>query len=319
MMKSAEIGKRWALILAAGDGTRLAALTDSGKQRTPKQFCSLRGGRTLLEQTIDRAERVVSRRRIVTVVAAQHTRFWRRDLLGLDPWKTVVQPENRGTAAGILLPVLEIERRDPLARLVLLPSDHFVADEAKLAQAIEAALAALDSEPDRIFLLGITPDGVDAELGFVVPGQSEASGAFAVEAFHEKPGEEVARRLTQAGALWNSFILVARSSALIELYRRFLPALLAELEGPTPDLISVYRRLESADFSSRILQAAPEELRLIAVPHCGWSDLGTPERVARCLEVAAPTPRPSLLARSTLMTQPPLSLALALRSLAAAP
>ena len=46
----------WAVVLAAGDGTRLAALTtDASGNSVPKQFCSLNGGRTLIEETLQHA------------------------------------------------------------------------------------------------------------------------------------------------------------------------------------------------------------------------------------------------------------------------
>ena len=46
----------WAVVLAAGDGTRLASLTRDGQgNAVPKQFCSLRGENSLLHDAVDRA------------------------------------------------------------------------------------------------------------------------------------------------------------------------------------------------------------------------------------------------------------------------
>jgi len=59
----------------------------------------------------------------------------------------VVQPQNRGTAAGILLPLLSILARDPEAKLIVLPSDHFVADEELLGDAILQAFEAIERQP----------------------------------------------------------------------------------------------------------------------------------------------------------------------------
>jgi mannose-1-phosphate guanylyltransferase len=49
-------GREWAVILAGGDGTRLKSLTRkiAGDER-PKQFCSVLGTGTLLEETRHRA------------------------------------------------------------------------------------------------------------------------------------------------------------------------------------------------------------------------------------------------------------------------
>src|SRR5262245_29208838 len=72
-------GNTWALVLAAGEGTRLASLTTGADGRsTPKQYCSLDGGRSLLGDALARAELLVPRERIVVVVARQHEALWRR-------------------------------------------------------------------------------------------------------------------------------------------------------------------------------------------------------------------------------------------------
>ena len=124
----------WVVVLAAGDGRRLHQLTtnESGVP-VPKQFCSLNGGPSLLRSALRRAETVASPHRICTVVAEQHRHWWQPALTPAEHANVIVQPRNRGTANGILLPLLHIMRRDPQARVVLLPSDHYVDDEAVLA------------------------------------------------------------------------------------------------------------------------------------------------------------------------------------------
>jgi mannose-1-phosphate guanylyltransferase len=44
-------------------------------------------------------------------------------------------------------------------------------------------------------------------------------------------------------------------------------------------LAQLYEELPALDFSRDILQRSPELLRVVIVPACGWSDLGTPSRV----------------------------------------
>jgi mannose-1-phosphate guanylyltransferase len=118
-------GNTWALILAAGQGTRLRSLTTTKEGfAVPKQFCSLCGGASLLEETLSRAETVATRSHIVTVVAAEHRRWWEPTLWTLPGENIVVQPQNKGTATGLLLPLLHILRRDPNATVAVLPSDH---------------------------------------------------------------------------------------------------------------------------------------------------------------------------------------------------
>jgi mannose-1-phosphate guanylyltransferase len=67
----------WAVVLAAGEGSRLAQFTwDNSGASVPKQFCSLRGDVTLLEETISRAEGFVEAQRVVAAVADQYRRWW---------------------------------------------------------------------------------------------------------------------------------------------------------------------------------------------------------------------------------------------------
>jgi mannose-1-phosphate guanylyltransferase len=53
--------------------------------------------------------------------------------------------------------------------------------------------------------------------------------------------------------------------------------------GSAP-LDALYQNLRTMDFSKDVLQGRESLLKVITVPHCGWTDLGTPERVGRILE-----------------------------------
>jgi mannose-1-phosphate guanylyltransferase len=285
----------WALVLAAGEGSRLRSLTTTANGiAVPKQFCSLRGGPSLLQETLHRAEAVASRQRICTIVAAQHRRWWEGPLWSLPMSNVIVQPENRGTANGILLPLLHIAERDPHAQVVLLPSDHYVRDEATLARSLRQAVARLEAHPREVLLLGIGPEDADPELGYIVPGRSSAPAVMQVAQFVEKPTMTLARQLLDRGALWNAFIMAGTVSAFLDLYRQRYPEILMEMQGVVQrdlrapgDAIAaaeLYERLPDLDFSRHVLEGAEKTLQVLAVPPCGWSDLGTPKRVALALE-----------------------------------
>jgi mannose-1-phosphate guanylyltransferase len=304
-MSDPSTGRSWALVLAAGEGTRLQELTRRDGIATPKQYCSLLGGRSLLRDALDRAGRIVPRKRIVVVVAQEHERFWGRELSDLPRENVVVQPRNRGTAAGILLPVLTVLERDPEARLAVLPSDHFVEKESVLESSLRLALHALDDLPSRITLLGLTPDAPETGYGWIVPARSEWL-LRTIELFVEKPDAHQAAELFARGALWNSFLFVARGASLLACYHERMPGLVERLTGALAGdredrkkrLAEAYAELETRDFSRTILQGSEPMLRVETVPPCGWTDLGTPERVSACLDAlvavadaASPDPR----------------------------
>jgi CTP:molybdopterin cytidylyltransferase MocA len=113
---------------------RVSALSrGAGGEPVPKQYCTFGGDTTLLGRALRRAGAIVSSSRILVVVAERHRRHWEPALAGLPPENVVVQPRNRGTAAGVLLPVLEVYlRRDRGARFLVLPADHDVRQETVL-------------------------------------------------------------------------------------------------------------------------------------------------------------------------------------------
>jgi len=280
----------WVIVLAAGEGARIGALTTDGRGVTiPKQYWAPKGGRPMLSWTLERAGKLAPHDRIITVVAAQHQRWW-RPLLGAIPAPSVVvQPRNRGTAAGILLPLLHVLARDRYAAVAILPSDHYVADESTIVRGMTRGLELL-RRGTEIVLLGITPDGPDQEYGWVLCDGEDGDGTRRVVSFFEKPGPDLARRLHRSGALWSSFMLAAHGRSLLSLFGVTLPDLLERFlasmreERWTPEeLDRLYDELPHHDFSRDVLQRGAGRLRMLEIPSCGWSDLGTPRRLTEWL------------------------------------
>ena len=288
----------WSVVLAGGEGTRLRALT-TGPCGTPvpKQFCSLQGGRTLLEDAVARASGLVAEERICAIVAQQHRQWWTQVLKRMPPRNIIVQPRNKGTAIGVLFSLLNIMARDPNARLLLLPADHYVRDEIVLRQSLRIALSRLDSDDSKPILLGLEPDEADTELGYILPGTRDPLGGRFVGRFVEKPSQHAAREIIAQGGLWNTFIIAASAQALLNLYtHRFAPIVMemqvimsrAANAGLPPaaswaGIAEMYDRLPEVDFSRHLLEGREADLRVVRVPACGWSDLGTPKRVGETI------------------------------------
>jgi mannose-1-phosphate guanylyltransferase len=298
------IGNTWGVVLAAGEGKRLRRLTTSTTGVSiPKQFCSLQTGPSLIAAALRRGSVVARRNHLCTVVALEHRRWWGASLAQLPGVNVIVQPENRGTANGILLPLLHILERDPDANIVLLPSDHHVEDEATLAGSLRQAVAQLDRHPSDVLVLGIQPTGADTGLGYIVPGRDRDECAMdpseKMVCFVEKPSAAYADELIRHGGLWNSFILAVKARALLALFDARVPHIVMEMreairydiEHPASALAiyRLYALLPMLDFSRDIVEGQEARLRVLQVPDCGWSDLGTPERVERALrEVTRP-------------------------------
>jgi mannose-1-phosphate guanylyltransferase len=263
----------WAVVLAAGEGSRLHSLTrDERGVAVPKQFCSLQGGPCLLQEALQRAASVAALPQICSVVAEQHRQWWAPLLSYLPEQNVISQPQNRGTAFGILLPLLRILERDPDATVVL-------------AGALRRAAALAHTDRGSIYLLGVEPDEPDSELGYILPASRGADGTAGVLRFIEKPNAARARGLLEEGALWNVFIMAASVRTLLSLFDGRFAEIIAAMRGfEDANLDSLYQNLRTVDFSKDVLQGRESMLKVLTVPHCGWTDLGTPERVGRILE-----------------------------------
>jgi mannose-1-phosphate guanylyltransferase len=293
---TAKRGDLWVILLAAGDGSRIHGLvSDMHGVSAPKQFCTLDRTESMLRWSVRRALGMVPRNRVVSVVADQHRHWWTEELADLPPENVVIQPRNRGTAAGILLPLLRVLRQDRHAVVLILPSDHYVRDERRLRASMRRAIDCIECGACRIGLLGIVPQEVDSGYGWIVPASTAETAK--VEAFVEKPDADEARSLMRSGALLNSFIIAAKAEALLQLYLYTIPELVGaflgwkvEGNGSWSDLVGLYDRLPTCDFSREVLQRASDHLFAVRVSECGWSDLGTPARLHDYQECHSPVP-----------------------------
>src|SRR5258705_893463 len=264
-------GNTWSIILAGGEGRRLRELTMTRAViSVPKQYCSLAGGPSLLSETLARAEGVCARERTLVVVSARHERFWREELRDLPSENVIGQPQARGTAAGLLLPLLAILERDLEAEVVVLPADHHVADELILRGAFATALAAVRADPRKIVLLGISPDVPDPQYGWIVPqpGGVSHDRVSPIELFVEKPCRETARRLQARGGLWSSFLFTSQGLGLFAAFSRAQPALVRAFA--VRPFEAVYRDLPSLHLSPDLPQPGAGRPAVVPVPSCRW-------------------------------------------------
>jgi mannose-1-phosphate guanylyltransferase len=291
-------GRRaWAIVLAGGEGTRLRPLVERiHADGRPKQFAVLVGSSSLLRQTLDRVALAVPPERTVVVTTKAHARFFAPEFSGPAAAKVLVQAQDRGTAAGILLPAHWISWVDPRATVAVFPSDHFVADDAAFMSHVASLSAVVERHPDRIVLVAAAPDDLETGYGWIEPGielEKTATGYIrTVDRFVEKPSAAEARACFERGGLWNTFVMVAKVSAILEAGRRALPELherlsqirpFAGTEGEARAIERAYALSPAANFSKSVLASSPGRLAVSQLPPVSWSDWGTPERVIATL------------------------------------
>ena len=282
------------IILAGGDGRRLSGLTtDPSGVSTPKQYCSLNGGFSLLQLALQRALGLTPRDRIVPVVTEAHRRWWVPALRSCQTSPVVVQPSNRGTGLGVLLPLLVIAKADPEAWVICIPSDHYVEQEDVLAEHLRQAMAPVALDGNKLTLLGMTPNAPDSGFGYLSPCPGTGVGMRPVERFIEKPDVVTAAALIQGGSVWSTGIVAGRAARMVSLYPRHVPGLMLDLKAiveywpnprlPSAELASLYARHPNLDFLADVLAKHPDKLQFLTVPPCGWNDVGTPSGLAAAL------------------------------------
>jgi len=287
----------WVIVLAGGEGTRLRPLVSRlyGDTR-PKQYAALLDSRTLLRHTLDRAQLLVPPERTVVVTMQSHLHFVTSDLRDGRAPRLLPQPRDLGTAAGVLLPAHWIAARDASAAVAVLPSDHYVSDEAALRAHVMDVAAFVSEHPEWIVLLGADPTEADTEYGWIETGEPldwPGHGPLhAIRRFVEKPDPEAAMALLARGALWNTFVLVATAATLIAAGRTCIPRLherlsrIASYTGTAEEAWAIrqaYALAPRANFSRSVLETWPGPLAVARLSDVTWCDLGTPSRVARVM------------------------------------
>ncbi len=246
----------------------------------------------MVRHTWDRAARVVDPDRILTVITAGQEPYLDEEAGPGVPGTVLVQPENKETAAGLILPLVWIARRAPGATVAVLPADHFVWDEERFVAAVRTALASAEDWPDRLLLLGANAEGPETGYGWIAPGAPLAPGSApelqAVRRFWEKPDRQTATRLFASGYLWNTLVLAGRLCAYLRLAAADAPEVLGPLAAieeclGTPReaaaLRAAYARIPPTNLSHALLARRPEALMVLAVRGLGWSDWGDAERI----------------------------------------
>ncbi len=257
-----------------------------GEER-PKQFCPLFGGRTLLAQTLGRAELTFPREQLLVSVARNHSKWYLQEA-SLRSDQLIVQPANRGTAPAVLHSVMSIAQFDENALVAILPSDHHYSRESLFAIELETAFSHAKEFPDAVVLLGAQPEYPELEYGWIELGDPlQRNELFHVRSFREKPSLEIARKLWLGrDSVWNTFVMVGRAKAFLEMFDAALPELTDAFatatlwRGSETHLEhSIYKAMPFADLSKQVLSAETKRLLVLRMGDVGWSDLGDPERV----------------------------------------
>lgn len=272
----------FAVVMAGGSGTRLWPLS---RRRSPKQLLALTGETSLLQQTVARLGTILKPHDIYVITSQAHARATAEQLPQLPVDNILGEPLARSTAVAAAL-ATTLARRESDEVCLVLPADHFVADEAAFADALrEAARAA---ERGYLVTLGVVPTHAATGYGYIKAGERlhAASSTALVDRFVEKPDADTAAAyVDDGGYLWNAGVFVWRVYAFRQAIERFQPDLASALDrievlhrtpGWMSDVRDILERVPAITIDVGIAEPAAAEGRMAVVPlDAGWSDIGS--------------------------------------------
>jgi mannose-1-phosphate guanylyltransferase len=288
------------VIMAGGSGTRF---WPESRRVRPKQFLTLAGERSMLQQAVDRCRPWIPAERVRVVTNADHLAETMRQLPDLAREHILLEPCGRNTAPCIGLAAWQVWQCDPEAVILVTPADHLIRPESEFRSTVERAVRLIEKRPRASVLFGIQPAYPATGYGYIERGQpvADAEGdAWQVKTFREKPNEETARQFLETGNFyWNSGIFVWRAARIIELLKEFQPEMHAGLARLAARAASAgweqavneeFARLPSISIDNGVLEpiAARHSTddSLIVVPASfEWDDVGSWQALPKVLGV----------------------------------
>lgn len=265
-----------AVVIAGGSGTRLWPLSRAAH---PKQFLTLHGNNTMLQETVSRLDGL-GVKSWVTICNEEHRFFVAEQLQEIGKLGSIIlEPVGKNTAPAIALAAFHSADEDPL--LLVLAADHLIQDQAKFEQAVSNAMPLAES--GKLVTFGIVPKEPHTGYGYIKRGIKQADG-FVVEKFVEKPSVDIAQDYVNSGEYyWNSGMFLCRASRYLKELNRFRPDIYEsckasiDLTEPDLDFLRINKEKFAQCPSESVDYAVMEHTSdAVVVPmDAGWSDIGS--------------------------------------------
>jgi mannose-1-phosphate guanylyltransferase len=268
-------------IMAGGIGSRFWPESRISK---PKQFLDiLDTGKTLLQMTFERAEKLTSQENIFVITADEYADLVKEQLPSIKNNQILKEPVRRNTAPCIAYVCDKIYNQNSEAVVVVVPSDHLILDNEKFIFHINECIA-FANQNDSLITLGIKPTRPSSGYGYIQYEEEEFNGAFhKVKTFTEKPTEEIAKTFLKSGDfLWNSGMFVWKAKAILKALSEYLPEVsdcfidgkkFYDTEKESEFISSAYSQCTNISIDYGVIEKA-ENVFTIPVQF-GWSDVGT--------------------------------------------
>ncbi len=268
-------------IMAGGIGSRF---WPASRTNRPKQFLDiLNTGQTLLQITYNRFATVCPTENIFIVTSEDYFDLVKEQLPALKDEQILCEPTRRNTAPCIAYVSKKIDSINPLAKVIVVPSDHLILREEKFIATINQCLEFIEDK-DVLVTLGIRPLKPSTGYGYIQYDEEQKAGDFyKVKTFTEKPTLEIAKTFVKSGEfLWNSGMFVWKAKSILAAMQQLLPEVYDCFEGGeavynTPNekdfIAKAYSQCTNISIDYGVMEKAKN---VYTIPSdFGWSDIGT--------------------------------------------
>jgi len=271
----------YAVIMAGGVGTRF---WPKSRESNPKQFLSLFGETTMIQQTAERLKGFIKEDQLVVVTNRDYSGLVKNQIPKINPENIIGEPIARNTAPCIASAAALLNKKDPDSVMIVLPADHIIGKPGEFKRVLETAVNTAKSKKSLV-TIGIKPSRPETGYGYIHREKNAEISQYSypvyrVREFTEKPDFSTASKFLDSGEyLWNSGIFIWKTSSILEAFRNHLPKIYLQavkLQKSTFsefDIKAFYEECPAVSIDYGIMEKAE---RVHVIPgDFDWNDVGS--------------------------------------------
>ena len=183
----------YALILAGGSGLRF---WPASRESLPKQFVDLTGsGKTLIQETFVRINKIIKTKNIFISTNEKYKNLVLTQIPKVNSNNLICEPLKRNTAPSILYASLKINQINQKAKLIVLPSDHYIEKLNEFYKNVEHAFSV--SKHNHLITFGVNPKFPSTNYGYIKVSNTRESFQKVLR-FTEKPSMQLAENFLRS-------------------------------------------------------------------------------------------------------------------------
>jgi mannose-1-phosphate guanylyltransferase len=266
----------FALIMAGGQGTRFWPWSTAEK---PKQFLTVVGDQPLITQTYRRLLKFIGKKNIFVIADNKYRPAVRECLPGFPKSNFIAEPAPRNTAPALMQANVVLSKINPEASLLVVPADHYIADEKLFAKQLTNALAYAQNR--CVITAGIKPSEPHTGYGYIqFSEKNDRHGFHQIVDFKEKPDTQTAAKYLKKGNYyWNSGMFVYKLTFFKEFLKNYSPYYhrqynkLEKTAGNAKLFAKTYKSIKPESIDYALMEKLKEAVMFKVV--FAWNDVGS--------------------------------------------